>query len=55
MFAAMSPGIYIALGIIIGAVLSFVIGNAFIGIGIGVVIGIAWYYGLKAMAARRRP
>ncbi len=54
MVAAMSPGIYIAAGIVLGAVLAVFINNAFIGIGVGVALGIALYYGRLALA-RRRP
>jgi hypothetical protein len=50
----MSPGVYIAIGILIGIVIGIVIGNGFIGVGIGAIIGVAWYYGQRAMAARRR-
>ena len=51
----MSPGVYLALGIVLGIVISIAIGNAFIGVGVGAIIGIAWYFGQRALATRRRP
>jgi hypothetical protein len=55
MLRAMSPGVYIAIGIILGAGLSILIGNGFIGIGLGLAIGVALYYGTRALSMRRRP
>jgi len=40
---------------VIGIVIGIVTGNGFIGIGMGAIIGVAWYFGQRAMAARRRP
>jgi hypothetical protein len=54
MLRAMSPGVYIAIGIILGAGLSILIGNGFIGIGLGLLAGIGLYFGTRALAARRR-
>ncbi|MHA1559678.1 MAG: hypothetical protein ACTSWI_03290 [Alphaproteobacteria bacterium] len=51
----MSPGVYLAIGIIFGIFIGIVIGNGFIGVGIGAIIGVAFYYGQRVMAARRRP
>ena len=51
----MSPGVYLAFGIVIGTGIGILIGNGFIGVGIGAIIGVAWYYGQRALAARRRP
>ena len=55
MLRAMSPGVYIFIGIVIGAGLGILIGNGFIGVGIGIVAGIGLYYGSRALAMRRRP
>lgn len=50
----MSPGIYIAIGIVIGAAIGILIGNGFIGVGIGLLIGVGLYFGQRALASRRR-
>jgi len=55
MLRAMSPGVYIALGIVIGAGIGILLGDGFIGVGVGFVIGAGLYFGTRALAARRRP
>ncbi len=51
----MSPGVYLALGILLGIVIGIFTGNAFIGVGVGALIGIGWYFGQRALMTRRRP
>lgn len=55
MLRAMSPGVYLAIGIVIGAGVGILIDNGFIGIGIGFLAGIGLYFGSRALAMRRRP
>ncbi len=55
MLRAMSPGVYIAVGIVAGAGLGILIGNGFIGVAAGLAVGIGLYFGTRALAARRRP
>ena len=55
MLRAMSPGVYIAIGIVIGVAIGIVVGNGFIGVGVGMVLGVGLYFGTRAFATRRRP
>ena len=54
MLRAMSPGVYIALGILIGAAIGYATGYGLIGVLAGLVLGGAAYLVGQLAAARRR-
>jgi len=54
MLPAMSPGVYIAIGIGVGTAIGIAIGNALVGIGIGLLGGIGWYFAVRYFDRRRR-
>ncbi len=55
MLRPMSPGVYVAIGIVVGTALGVAINNAYIGIAAGLGAALVWYLTGRALASRRRP
>ena len=55
MLSTMSPGVYVAIGLVAGTALGVAVNNAYIGMAVGLGAALVWYFAGRALASRRRP